>query len=344
MKKENTVFSANKSPSPCFIDLHLHIDGAISVDTAIELAEMQSIALPTTDRKQLSKLLSVSSDCQDLNEFLQCFALPCSLLQTKEAISHAVYRVQEEMMAIGVLYAELRFAPQLHVNRDLSQQEVVLAALDGLKRSKLKANLILCCMRGDDLTTLNMETVRLAGQYKDRGVVAVDLAGAEALYPTKEYQDIFAYANKLGLNITMHAGEADGAESIRSAVAFGAKRIGHGIHVLEDATLMNELKEKRIPLELCITSNLQTHAVDCIENYPLKKLIHEGLVVTLNSDDPTVCGTNVRKEMYLAKERLQITDDEINQLLMNAVNFSFASDDVKKELREVIHQNKAMWF
>ena len=181
-------------------ELHLHLDGAITPRIAKKLAALQGIELPY-EGEQLNNALSVGEDCQSLNEFLQCFDLPLKLLQTKEGISEAIYLVQEELKAEGLSYAELRFAPQLHCQGGLSQAQVIEAALDGLKRSTLPCNLILCCMRGNGNERANEETMELTGEYvkkriladgrKGYGVAAMDLAGAEALYPTYKYKELF---------------------------------------------------------------------------------------------------------------------------------------------------------
>ncbi len=320
------------------IDLHLHADGALSVDTVLKLAELQSVALPTQDREELSSLLSVPGDCEDLNQYLKCFSLPCSLMQTKETIREAFTRIKEELKAAGLLYAELRFAPQLHTRQGLTQEEVLLAALDGCRNSDLYSNLILCCMRGADNHAANMETVRLAAKYKGKGVVAIDLAGAEALFPTKDFEDVFAYAREMALPFTIHAGEAAGAESVAKALDFGASRIGHGVHSTENVALMERLKDSGVALELCLSSNLQTKAAKDMESYPLKTFMDYGITVTLNTDNPTVSNTTMRQELQLAKDGLGLSNEDIKQLLLNSVSSSFADSETKAFLRERVEE------
>ncbi len=318
------------------IDLHLHADGALSADTVIQLAEMQGVTLPTTDREALLHLLTVPGDCKDLNEYLKRFALPCSLMLTRETISETFFRIKEEQRERGLAYVELRFAPQLHTAQGLSQEEVVCAALEGCRRSSLHSNLILCCMRGDDNQTENTETVRLADVYRNAGVVAVDLAGAEALFPTDRFQALFAYARSLGLRYTIHAGEAAGPESVSRALDFGASRIGHGVHSITDPELTARLRENKIPLELCITSNLQTKAEPSLDAYPLRALMEHGVTVTLNTDNPTVSGTTLARELELARTAFDLSDEELRRLLLNAADSSFADDALKAELTERI--------
>ncbi len=182
----------------CLIDLHLHLDGSVSVPMARRLAELDGRTL-TEDDAALGKRLSVTADCRDLNEYLAKFDFTAELLETREQLSECMYLLQEELAQLGYLYAEIRFAPQRHGARGLTQREAVEAVLEGLSRSCFEAGVILCCMRGDDTREANLETVRLAAEYLGQGVVALDLAGAEALFPTADYADVFALARELGV-------------------------------------------------------------------------------------------------------------------------------------------------
>lgn len=316
-----------------WIDLHLHLDGSLSLETVKELAEQQRIAIPEKDSEILEKL-TVSENCQNLNEYLNKFAFPCSLLQTKEGITTAVYRLQEELRQ-QLLYAEIRFAPQKHCEKGLSQEEVVEAAIEGLNRSDFPANLILCCMRGENNDSENKKTVEVAARYKNQGVCAIDLAGAEALYPTERYEGLFAYAKQLGIPYTIHAGEADGPDSVWKALSFGANRIGHGVRSLEDPKLIEYLAKTGIPLELCPTSNLNTAIYPDIHCYPLRELMDAGVVVTINTDNMSVSGTTMEKEMNKLRVAFDLTEEEEEKLVENGVRVSFASDRQKKILKKM---------
>lgn len=304
------------------IDLHLHLDGSLSLNAVKCLAKMQNITLDSDD-SALMKRLTVSADCRDLNEYLEKFDFPLSLLQTAEAVSESVYMLSEELKAQGLVYAEIRFAPQLHCRRGLSQDDVVRAAVDGLNRSDFNAKLILCCMRGADNHAENIETVNTAEKYLGKGVCALDLAGAEGLYPTSDFEDIFALASKMNIPFTIHAGEADGADSVRAAVKFGARRIGHGVRAAEDDELMRELAEKKITLELCPTSNLNTCVISDISEYPIKRLMDAGVRVTVNTDNMTVSHTTVRRELELIADAFGFDEDVINTLTQNALDAAF---------------------
>lgn len=304
-----------------WIDLHLHLDGSLSIDTVKVLAKEQNI--PIEDDDELIRRLSVNKDCRDLNEYLEKFDFPLSLLQMGEAIGESVYRLQEELKSQGLDYAEIRFAPQLHCRKGLSQYEVVQYAVDGLNRSDFDAKLILCCMRGSDNHAENIETVKVAERYLGKGVCAIDLAGAEGLFPTSDFADIFALARKKNIPFTIHAGEADGAESVRAAIDFGTSRIGHGIRAIEDINLVREIAKKGIILEMCPTSNLNTCAVDDIKNYPIKKFMDMGVKVTVNTDNITVSDTTLENEFKLIKDTFGLTDKEMEELSRNAENARF---------------------
>ncbi len=306
------------------IDLHLHLDGSLSVDSVKELAAMQNIEIP--EGEELLKRLRVNEDCRDLNEYLEKFDFPLRLLQTKEGIAKAVENLCTELKEAGLIYAEIRFAPQLHTKEGLSQAAVVEAACIGRARSKFPSQLILCCMRGSDNSAENIETVRLAKEFLGKGVCAVDLAGAEALFPTENFAYIFHMASDLEIPYTIHAGEAAGPESVKKALELGAWRIGHGVRSIEDEELMKKLAQEKVPLELCPTSNLQTCIFSSIEEYPLRKFMEMGIPVTVNTDNMTVSGVDLEHEMNLLIETFKPTQKAIKILAQNAAKCAFLSD------------------
>ena len=318
-----------------YIELHLHLDGAITVDIAKKLADIQNITLPCDTDEELEKLLTVPSDCTSLNDFLECFELPVSLMQTYDGLKEAAYLVAEDMKNQGVIYAEIRWAPQLHTTQGMTQEEAVQAVLDGLAKSELKCNVILCCMRGEGNEAENLETLEIAKNMlvEDGGVVAVDIAGAEALYPTSDYKELFERAKEYGIPFTIHAGEADGAESVRLAVEYGAKRIGHGVRSYEDEEVLTLLKENGIFLEMCPTSNRQTFAIENMDEYPFIDYLNMGIRVTLNTDDPAIEGTTLADEFRYMEEKFGLTAEQERIILANSVDAAFTSDEVKNELR-----------
>ena len=315
------------------MDLHLHLDGSLSLDSVKGLAALQDIKIPDDDKELLEKL-QVSEGCRDLNEYLEKFDFPCSLMQTPIGITTAVRNLEAELAAQGLIYAEIRFAPQLHLQKGMTQSEVVAAAVKGMGQSELKSTLILCCMRGKDNHAANLETVRVAKDFLGKGVGAIDLAGAEALFPTADFEDLFVLAKELGIPYTLHAGEADGPESVYKALEFGAKRIGHGVRSLEDRALVQRLAAEGVTLELCPTSNLNTSIFESYEAYPLRKLMAAGVKVTINTDNMTVSDTTVAAE----QKHLNLAKEEMYLLAKNAVEAAFTDAETKVWLKEEVEK------
>lgn len=316
------------------IDLHLHLDGSMSLSCARSLAEKQGIDLP--DDTELLTRLRVSEDCRDLNEYLERFELPLSLLQTADAISESVERFCNELFESGLVYAEIRFAPQLHLQKGLTQEEVVVAAIEGLSRGNLSASLILCCMRGAENREENIETVRLTQKYLGKGVCAVDLAGAEALFPNENFLDVIEYARSLSLPMTLHAGEALGAHSVSSAIKLGADRIGHGVRSIEDPETLALLAKKQIALELCPTSNLNTRVFDSLSEYPIRTFLDAGVMITLNTDNISVSATSLANEYQKIADTFSLTEEELSTIVLNSARASFLDENEKSALVEKI--------
>ena len=313
------------APMDGLMDLHLHLDGSLPLETVRALAQRQGVALPEGDA--LRQSLRVSPHCASLNDYLTHFELPKALLQTPEALAQGTRELAQSLPAQGVVYAEIRFAPQLHMRGGLSQKEAVDAVALGFRESGLPGGLILCCMRGADNERENVETLRVAKRALGAGVLAIDLAGAEAVYPTRAFTRLFDEAREAGLPYTIHAGEADGPESVRAAIELGARRIGHGVRAARDKSLTRLLAQSGIPLELCLTSNLDTLAVESIDAFPLRALLDAGVRVTLNTDNMTVSDTSMRREWQRATEAFALTEDEIQTIRQNAANAAFGVAD-----------------
>lgn len=322
------------------IDLHLHFDGSLFPRTILELAREQQISLPAEDPDELKLFLTAPEDCESLNEYLEKFDLPLLVLQTKEAIRKGMYTLLSSLREQGLLYAEVRFAPQLHQKKGLTQEEVVQAAIFGMQEatagSFFKAKLILCCMRGGDNWEANKKTIETAAAFLGRGVAAADLAGAEALYPTGDFEKLFTYAKSLGVPYVIHAGEADGPESIEAALRFGAARIGHGVRASEDEKILELLKEKQIPLEMCPTSNVQTKAVSSFSEHPILVFLRSGLKVTVNTDNMTVSDTTIEREYRRLEAELGMTKEEKRSLLFNGVDAAFLTAEERGRMKDVI--------
>ena len=301
------------------IELHLHLDGSLRPETVWELAKEQNIKLPANTVDEVRDQMQVPEDCRTLEEYLTRFDLPLLVLQTREALERAAFELAEDLAKEGVTYAEIRFAPQLSIKGGMTQEQAVEAAIEGVKRGmeqypSIRVGLILCCMRGEDNEEWNLQTVEAAKKYLGDVVCAVDIAGAESLYPTERFAPVFEKVREYGLPSTIHAGEAAGPESMKTALAFGAKRIGHGVAAVEDPELVRRLIEEQITLEVCVTSNYQTKVVPSIEAHPIRRLFNAGVRVTVNSDNRTVSNTNVRKELDILRNVFGFKEQEIEKM------------------------------
>jgi adenosine deaminase len=310
--------------------LHLHLDGSLRPESVQRWLQKQGIEKSIED---VTKMLRVDKDCRDLNEYLQRFDLPAQVLQEADNIEEATYELFEDLSKQNVIYAEVRFAPTKHMEKGLSCSEVVEAAVRGMERAKARfgidGSLILCCMRGEQFET-NLQAVSSAKKFLNKGVSAIDLAGAEALFPTEDYRNIFEIASKEGIPFTIHAGETDGPESIKAALEFGAKRIGHGVRSIEDKTLMDILRIREIPLEVCPISNLQTQAVE--GKHPLEELYRKGLFITISTDNNTVSNTSILDEYDWILRNTDLTYNDLIQMNRNAARFIFAPPIKKAEI------------
>ena len=225
---------------------------------------------------------------------------------------------------------EVRFAPMLSVSEGLTCQEVIASVVEGLRRGQQEfgvyASAIVCAMRHHSLEQ-NMEMLEASREFIGKGVCALDLAGDEAAFPTSLFRELFQRAKEWEIPFTIHSGECGSVENVREAIELGAKRIGHGIALQESSELRVLCREKRIGIEMCPTSNLQTKAVSEFAKYPLKEFLREGLLVSIHTDNRTVSGTTLEKEQAYFEESI------IRQCTLNAIETAFASDEVKRELK-----------
>lgn len=330
------------------VDLHLHLDGSVKPDTIIALADKNGFRLPTRDKNELLSYMRADNECSSLAEYLEKFSFVCSFLQTAEALELAAYEVVQQSAEHGCLYIEVRFAPLLHTESGLSSEEAISSVIAGLRRGErdfgVKARCIAICLRGHS-EEKNLEVIQAAARFLGRGLVAVDLAGAEAAYPAKLYAAHFQLARSLGLPATVHAGEASGAESVRTAVLeLGASRIGHGIRMRDNDEVMELVAGLGIPLEMCPVSNLQTKAVDDWASYPLREYMDMGIKVTVNTDNLTVSDTTITKEYAELLRHFRLTAKEMCGLAMNGVQAAFLPIGEKKELEEIMARSQAEWL
>ncbi|MCE1169607.1 MAG: adenosine deaminase [Sphingobacteriia bacterium] len=317
-------------------ELHCHLDGSLRVSSIIEIAAAEGVTLPTTDPIELKNILAVGLECPSLEVYLQSFDITCSVLQTKTALQRAVFELAEDCAAENVRYLEIRFAPILHTKKGLKLVEVIAAVLKGKEQAErdfnIKLGIIICSLRHNDPEE-SLIAAELAVAFKNKGIVGFDLAGAEKDFPARNHKDAFDLIIKNNINTTVHAGEAYGPESIHQALHhISANRIGHGTRLRENGDLLNYVNDHRIPLEMCITSNVQTKAVDMVEHHPIKFYFDYGLRVTINTDNRLVSDTTLTDEYMLAIEKFGFTPDELKYLVINGFKSAFLPYAQKVEM------------
>ena len=323
------------------VELHLHLDGTLDLETAFRLALERNIIDETWTMEQFKQKMTVPSDNPSLEECLKCFDFPIAIMQDKEALSECAYSTIRNLNDLGLIYAEIRFAPQVHMQKGLTQDEVIEAVLEGRNRAmkdfpEVKTNIICCCMTYGNAKIneeANMETVRAAKRFLGKGVVAVDLAGAEGLCPMLDFKPVFDLVKELGVPCTIHAGEAGPASFVKDAMDMGAWRIGHGGHCTQDPEVMREVIEKQMTLELCPTSNIQCHCQPSYEEHAIIELYKAGAKVTVNSDNMTLSGVTTHSEIEKLMTRMEFTEADIRKLTENAIDAAFLSEEEKAELR-----------
>jgi len=323
------------------VDLHCHLDGSVRTSTVLELAKKQKVKLPTDNIEELNKYVQVSPDCRSLTDFLKAFEFFYPLLKNPYAVEKIGYELCEDAASENIKYLEVRFAPFLQTSENFKIADVVKICLDGLRQGSrafdIGVGLILCCYRSIPKEA-NITTVELAKKYADHGIVALDLAGDETVYPTRDFAEPFVLAKKYKIPFTVHAGESAGSESIKEAVKLGASRIGHGVHLIDDPDLMEKIKEAKIPLEMCITSNIQTHVVTDFESHPIKNFYDNGVIVTINTDDRSVSGIDLTNEYNVAVNRLGFDMSDLTKIIYNGIDALFIPDKNKADLNKIFEK------
>ena len=320
-------------------ELHCHLDGSVRPETLLELGREYGVPMPRQSPDELRDYMLVS-DARSLEDYLQRFEVTVSVMQTADAIERIAYELGEDASSDGVRYIEVRNAPVLNVRGRLSMAESIEAQIRGLERAEREFGVIcrsiVCSLR--QLTPeASMEMARLAVAYRDRGVVAFDLAGGEAGFPASAHEAAFAYARSNNLAVTVHAGEGDGAASVFEAVhACGAHRIGHATRLIEDPALTQYVNDRRIGLEICLTSNVQTHAASSYEMHPLREYFNRGMNVSLNTDNRLMSGTTLTDEFMFAARHLDFDIDELGTLALNSFESAFLPWQERMDLLEEV--------
>ena len=308
-------------------ELHLHLDGSLRVDTAIELARTRGVDAPR-DRDGMAAALIAPMPCADQAELLRAFDLPIALMQDAEALERITAELVETKAAEGVRYVEIRWGPLLHVAHGLALDDGIAAvcagARDAAARTGTVVRLICTALRSHD-PVANRGLAEVAARFRDEGLTGWDLAGPEAAFPDPlDHAAAFAAARAGGLRITLHAGEWGGADQVRRALALDPERIAHGPGAIDDEALCADLIARGVTLDLCPTSNWQAGIVPSLAAHPLARLHRAGVPVTLSTDDTTVSDTTLTEEYARAVEVIGLTLPELWAIDRHALDVAFA--------------------
>ncbi len=317
-------------------ELHCHLDGSVRPQTLLDLAHEYGQPMPREDAESLRAYMLVS-DGHSLEDYLQRFSVTLSVMQTAEALERIAYELAIDAAADGVRYLEVRYAPILNVRHGLSLGDAVQASLRGLERAEqevgIVARVIVCGIRSM-APGVSLELAELAVAFRGRGVVGFDLAGGEAGHPAAAHQQAFAHAHRHDLACTCHAGEGDGPESVRQALhTCCADRIGHGTRIFEDRSLLDYVNDRRVPIEVCLTSNIQTRAAASYDAHPLRMYYDRGLNVVLNTDNRLMSGTTLTDEYEHASQHLGFSFDELARMALNGFDSAFLPYEQREALR-----------
>jgi len=336
-KEHSMTFDKQLLQSLPKVLLHEHLDGVLRPQTVVELARHAGyLDLPTSDPEALAQWFHRGASHGSLKRYLEGFTHTIVVMQTEEALERVAYEQAEDLSKDGVVYFETRFAPVFHRQKGLTHQQVVSAVLKGLERGRkdfgIASGLIICAMRNLDGS---LEMAELAVDFRARGVVGFDLAGEEGGYPPKKHVEAFHYIQRENFNITIHAGEGYGKESIWQAIQYcGAHRIGHGTRLIDDIAVVDGravklgdlaqyVLDKRIPLEICLISNVHTGATPSLAEHPFKILYQEKFRVTLNTDNRLMSNTSMTREFEAAADTFGLSVDDFEKITINAMKSAF---------------------
>ncbi|MEC9476356.1 MAG: adenosine deaminase [Planctomycetota bacterium] len=326
------------------IQLHDHLDGGLRPDTIVELAEERGVELPEKDPEELARWFFRGSDQGSLPKYLEGFSVTLSVMQDEVSLRRVAREHVLDLAADGVVYGEVRFAPILHVRQGLDPAHVLEAVLagitEGCEETGIDVRIIVCSLRHME-PEISLQSAQLAVNFRDHGVVGFDLAGDESGHPPAHHNDAFQFLRRSNFNITIHAGEAFGLSSIWQAIQHcGAHRIGHATRLVEDDTVPGQhrgtlgeyILDHRIPLEMCLSSNLHTGAVDEIKDHPFPRYLREGFRVCLNVDNMLMSATTLSEEWQLAVDLFNLSLDDLERIAINAMKGAFCEHSRRREV------------
>jgi adenosine deaminase len=304
--------------------LHEHLDGGLRPQTLLELCRARNLATPADDAAALAAWVQANANSGSLGRYLAGFKLTVEAMASLDACERVAFEAAEDALADGCVLAEFRIAPLLLEAFGLQGEAVVEALLAGLQRSALPCGLIVCAMRHEPAEH-TLRAAKLAARYAGRGVIGFDLAGAEAGHPPADHAAAFSAARDAGLGLTCHAGEADVGARVLEAAALGATRIGHGIHIVDDARNMDLARELGLHFEVCPSSNVHTGAAASLAAHPIRAMLAAGLSLSVSTDNRLMSGASLSGELQAMHELLGLSLAQMLELQREAVRASFMS-------------------
>jgi len=328
------------------VELHRHLDGSIRLQTILELADQHGIALPANDVAGLAPYVHIDESAPGLMAFIERFEHMTAVLVDADACRRVAYENVEDAKREGIDYIEVRYSPWFMAEtHGMDPAEVMEACADGIRAAErdtgVRANIIGILSRTYGAETCMKELDAILA-HRDH-IVAVDLAGDEARFPARLFIEHFQRVRDAGLHVTIHAGEADGPQSVWSAIKdLGAERIGHGFRAIEDSSLVDYLADNDIGLEACPTSNLHISAVNDYASHPIRELAERGVKFCLNTDDPGISDIDIAHEYAIAAPAIGLTPEQVQKSQQDALDMAFLSKEQKTELQLKITQGRAL--
>ena len=318
------------------VELHCHLDGCLRPKSILDFALKDGVELPSFDLAELTSYLKIGKKRGSLVDYIERFDITLSVMQTPESLTRFAFELIEDVAQENVRYIEVRYSPILHQQKGMTLDMAVESVKKGLKKGEkrfgVKSGIIVCGIRSIS-PDISLRLADLAVQYKNKGVVGFDLAGAEENFPAKEHREAFYQIRNNNINSTIHAGEAFGPASIHQAIHYcGANRIGHGTKLREDKDLMQYVNDHRIPLEICLTSNWQTYSVRSLKHHPLKYYYDQGIRVTLNTDNRLMSDTTLTDEFMLAHELFDFQLHDFREITITAMKCAFLPHNERRKM------------
>ena len=318
------------------VELHVHLDCSLSFSVVNRID-------PKIDIEEYKSSFQAGSTCSSLNHYISCADRAIELMQSKENLELVVEDLFQQLKKDNVIYVEIRFAPLLHCSKGLNERDVVeiicKSAYSESKKNDIECGLILCTLRHYSKEQ-SLKTVTLVKEFYKKGVVGFDIAADEAGYPIDNHIEAFNYAKSNNLNITAHAGEAKGPESIWESIdKLHAKRIGHGVRCIEDPKLMNYLIQNDYHLEICLSSNIKTKTFDSFDDHPVNKIYNSSISMSLNTDGRAISVTDLAKEYSIAYKKFNWDFEKIKNCNLQAIKHAFTSNTIKKKIIERLEKS-----